>query len=107
MNLFLSILNILLVVIGLTAVIRFLIFKLTECPKNDYHYIALLKDKNAELILRGILERNKYEFDSCKKIIFAVDLGLDEETRTACEIMSLENSQIVFCGINDFPEILR
>lgn len=107
MDLFLSIINVLLVVIGLTAVVRFLVFKLTECPKNDYHYIALLKDKNAELILRGILERNKYEFDSCGKIIFAVDLGLDEETRTACEIMSLENSQIVFCGINDFPEILR
>ena len=107
MDLFLSIINVLLVVIGLTAVVRFLVFKLTECPKNDYHYIALLRDKNAELILRGILERNKYEFDSCGKIIFAVDLGLDEETRTACEIMSFENSQIVFCGINDFPEILR
>ena len=107
MNLFLSILNILLVIIGLTSVVRFLIFKISECPKNDYHYIALLKDKNAELVLRGILARNKYEFDSCGKIIFAVDLGLDEETKTACEIMSLENSQIVFCGINDFPEILR
>ena len=107
MDLFLSIINVLLVVIGLTAVVRFLVFKLTECPKNDYHYIALLMYKNAELILRGILERNKYEFDSCGKIIFAGDLGLDEETRTACEIMSLENSQIVFCGINDFPEILR
>ncbi len=107
MNLFLSILNFLFVIIGITAVLRFAVWKLTNSGKTDYHYITLLKDQNAEMTLREIIQKNKYEFDSGEKIIFAVDIGLDEETKSVCELISYYNPQIVFCQPEELAYLVK
>ena len=106
MELFLSILNFMFVIIGVAAVLRFAVWKLTSCS-CDYHYIVLLDGDDAELRLREAVEKNRFDINTRSKVVYAVNVGLDDETARACEMMSHDNPQIVFCRPEQLGELIR
>ena len=105
MEAFISAVNFIFVIIGVAATVRFLVMKLTSVSAG-YHYIVPLKDKDAEMTLRDVLEKNKFEAENRGRVIFAVDMGLDRETARACEMMSFDHPQIVFCLPEDLKDLM-
>ena len=106
MSVFLTILNLTLVIIGLATVVRYLVWQITDYKQNDFHYIVLLRDSDAEMSLRSILERLKYDASNKNRRIYAVDMGMDEQTADVCKLMSLDHSQIIYCLPEQLEKLL-
>ena len=107
MDIFIISLILFFVVIGIATAIRYIIWKITDFPKNEYHYLIMLSDDDAEIALRGVLERSKFDSKNQNRKIYAVDLGLCEQTILACEKLSCEYPQIVYCKPNELAEFIK
>ena len=68
---------------------------------------VLLDGDDAELRLREAVEKNRFDINTRSKVVYAVNVGLDDETARACEMMSHDNPQIVFCRPEQLGELIR
>lgn len=90
------------VVLGIATLIRYIVWKLVDSKKNKYHYLVFLQDDNAEIIIRGILERNGNDLTSGERNLYVIDMGMDETTVSACEKLSYDYPNIILCKPSDF-----
>ena len=95
------------VVLGIATLIRYIVWKLVDFKQNKYHYLVFLQDESAEMVLRGILERNSFDMVSIDRKLYAIDMGLDEITAAACEKLSYDYPHIVFCKPSQLEKYLK
>lgn len=98
-----------LVLIGLTSIIQWIILKILT-PKHSPKPIILIpmgeNETDAELILRSVNFRAKMLGDRfCKKVII-LDKGMDEETQLLCRKACEDFDEITVCKIEDLSRIL-
>lgn len=94
-------------IVGIAEVFRVVLFRMLRTKKPGKLYLVLSfqgHDEEAELALRGAIERVKYTM--CGEIsLVCVDCGMDAETRRICEILAKEYPQIRLCAPADLREI--
>ena len=101
-----TLLNLFLIITGLATLVRYFVWKLTDYSEEECHYIVLLRDQNAEMLLRGVIEKSKYNSVYKNRRIYAVDMGVDEQTADVCKLMSLDYSQIIYCMPEELQKLL-
>ena len=107
MNLVLSVLEFLFVLLGVAALLRYLVWKLAYDGDARCYWVVPLYNGSAELAIRSALEKNRYEFDRYTCVLFAVDMGLDGEEACACQMISLDHPQVVYCKPEELPDLIR
>ena len=95
------------VVLGISTLIRYIVWKLMDYKQNNYHYLIFLYDDSAEMVLRGILERNNFDIVCSQRNIYAIDMGLDETTAFACEKLSYDYPNLIFCKPSQFSGCIK
>ncbi len=104
---FIYIISAILMLIGMSSIINFIIHKLTSTGRNDNIYtLVCLKDGDAELALRDALEHVRYAKNSKNDGIIAVDIDLDNETKEVCKLFCGDNSNIIFCDTENLSDVL-
>lgn len=107
MDFILGFLTLFFAVLGIATAIRYIVWKITDLGQNNYHYLVVLDNNNAELVLRSVLERNNFDLKSKNRLIYAIDFGLDEQTVSACKIITDMFPQIIFCKPQEFESIIK
>ncbi|MBR5451868.1 MAG: hypothetical protein IKV36_02610 [Clostridia bacterium] len=107
MDYVLCFLTLLLVVLGISTLIRYVVWKFVDFKQNRYHYLVFLHDDSAEIMLRGILERNNFDVSSGERKLYAVDMGLDEITASACEKLSYDYPNMIFIKPNQLVDAIK
>ncbi len=106
MHILFVLLNLILVSIGISSILRYIVWKINHCKNVNFHYLVLLNDDNPEMCLRAILAENKYDIENSCRVIYAVDVGMNKDSRKACELMCNDYSQIVLCSPDNIKEII-
>lgn len=106
MDLIINFITLAFAVLGIATLVRYIVWKITDFKENEYHYIVLLRDNDAEIALRGALERNRFSSNNQQKKVYAVDLGVDEQIGKACEKLSLYYPQIIYCKPEQIKDLL-
>lgn len=94
-------------VLGIATIIRYIVWKITDSNKNQFHYLIFLKDNSAEIAIRGIIERDHFDIHSGDRKLYAIDLGLEESVASACKKLSEDYSQIIFCDPCELVDYLK
>ena len=102
-----SFLILLLSVIGIATVIRYIVWKITDSKQTEYHYMVFLEDNNAEILLRGIIERDYFDISGGCRKLYAINMGLEESAVSACKKLAEDYSQIVFCQPCELADYLK
>ena len=106
MNLFLSVLNLILVLIGLVSVLLVCAGRVHE-SKEPMHYLILLHDDDAEWVLRTAMTQYCRTGHNRSGFIYAVDMGLSHEAATVCERMTMDYAPLIFCKPEQLPDLLN
>ena len=99
---------VLLAVVGIVCLLhRFLIWLLKTDNPGKLLLIMTLKghDEKAEFTLRSAIERMRWLGNGEVRLI-CVDCGMDRETRTVCELLSLDLPSISLCYPEELCEII-
>ena len=107
MDYVLAFLTLFFVVLGIATLIRYLVWKLMDFKQIKYHYLVFLQDDSAEMTLRGMLERDGFDIVCADRQLYAIDMGLDEITATACEKLSYDYPNIIFCKPSQFKNHIK
>ena len=104
-----KIIFVLLAIIGLTEVIKFIIFKIQL--KNNVGTLYLVisiegHDESVEMKMESAIERLRWSPGENKKLI-CIDKGMDEETSMVCRILSHQNPGIEIYTPEEFDEVLN
>ena len=107
MDFIISFITLAFVVLGIATFIRYIVWKITDSGQNNYHYLIMLNNNDAEVIIRAVIEKNNFDIKSKNRIIYALDLGLDEQTVLTCKKLADTYPQIVFCKPREFAEMIK
>lgn len=107
MNFIINFITLAFVVLGIATLIRYIVWKITDSGQNNYHYLIMLNNNDAEVIIRAIIEKNNFDIESKKRVIYALDMGLDEQTVLACKKLADMYPQIIFCKPHEFAELIK
>lgn len=103
----LIIITLFLALIGLTTLIRQLALMIIGTGKaHKQALIVCLDDYNAEIDLRGAIERTKW-MGNTKGTILAVDCGLEEHTLQICRSICVDYGNVLLCKADKLPVVLK
>lgn len=99
-----------LLILGLVEVIRFIIIKLMVVKKDRDELVVLPiygHNEEAELLLRSVATKIRWNDLDCEKLIVCLDCGMDEETKHICNIVSSEYDFMRVYNMDEFEAMFR
>lgn len=107
----LSIFVLCLAVVGLIEIFKVISVSFFNTKNIDGSAIFLIPiyghDEEIEMILRNAMSNAKWFSNMGNRRIVCLDLGMDEETRQICEIISEEHTLVEVYSLDEFNEIME
>lgn len=99
-----------LLILGLVEVIKFIVMKLMVVKKYKDELIVLPiygHNEEAELLLRSVATKVKWDNISGERLVICLDCGMDEETKHICDTVSSEYNFMRVYNMDEFEAMFK